>query len=363
MPYRPQILSQMTTTRPESVFNSRVLIVLALVAGLVYTLSAILMPFVLGILLAYVCHPLAQRLLRRGWPPALAALLVMLILGVIVGAFGVLVLPMLYHELNMLTAKLPALINELLASSSPVLQQSLGIDLTTNLDQLRAMLLQNIGVTEAALQKIMRSAGEGGAWILGLLLSLLLVPVVLFYLLKDWTALLSTLKNATPSQYRPALEAFARDIDAVLGQFLRGQLLVMAVMATYYGAGLHLVGLHSGLALGIVTGLLVFIPYVGVFSGFILSLLAALMQGPGLDPVWPVLAVFLLGHVLEGTLVTPRLVGERIGLHPVMVIFALMAFGTLLGFFGVVIALPASAVLRVTLSRLRDALARDGGAA
>ncbi|MDE1990717.1 MAG: AI-2E family transporter [Betaproteobacteria bacterium] len=337
--------------------------VLAVAAALIYALSAILMPFVLAALLAYVCHPLAARLTRPWWPPALAALLVLLLLIGAVVAFGVLVLPMLYHELDLVLTRLPALLGSLRDQSASVLQQSYGIDLGANLDQLREMAQQNLGATESALQKLARSAGAGGAWIAGTLLTLLLVPVVLFYLLKDWSRLLALLLDTVPSARRAAVAEFARDIDSVLGQFLRGQLLVMAVMAAYYALGLALTGLQSGIAIGIMTGLLVFIPYVGVFTGFVLALLAAMIQGPGLELAWPVLGVFALGHALEGTLVTPRLVGERIGLHPVMVIFALMAFGKLLGFFGIIIALPASAVLRVALGRLRRSWARDSGPA
>ncbi|MDE2260194.1 MAG: AI-2E family transporter [Betaproteobacteria bacterium] len=349
----------MTSTRPASRINAWVIALAALAAWLIYTLSTILMPFVLAALLAYVCHPLARRLTRPWFPPALAALLVLLILTGIGAAFGVLVLPMLYYELNQVLAKLPAVLSNVRDVSAPYLQQALGIDLRNNLDQLRDMLQQNIGNTGAALQKLLRSASEGGALVISLLITLLLVPVVLFYLLKDWDRLMVNLLEAVPSRHRLLAISLAQEVDTVLGQFLRGQLVVMAVMASIYAIGLHLIGLQSGVAIGIMTGLLVFIPYVGVFTGFVLAMLAAMIQGPGADLLLPVLAVFATGHILEGTLITPRLVGERIGLHPVMVIFALLAFGKLLGFFGVVIALPTSAVLRVALGRLDRALQDD----
>jgi len=325
----------------------------------VYALSTVLMPFVLATLLAYVCHPLASRLTRPWFPPALAALLVLLLLTGVGAAFGVLILPMLYYELNQVLARLPSALNGLRDLSAPFLQQTLGINLSTNLDQLRDMLQQNIGSTEAALQKLLRSASEGGALVLSVLVTLLLVPVVLFYLLKDWSRLVQLTFAAVPPRYRAQVGSLAQEIDAVLGQFLRGQLVVMTIMAALYATGLHLVGLNSGIAIGITTGILVFIPYVGVFTGLILALLAAIIQGPGSDLLLPVLGVFAVGHMLEGSLITPRFVGERIGLHPVMVIFALLAFGKLLGFFGVVIALPASAVLRVALSRLDHAFMQD----
>ncbi len=351
----------MTNSRPGSRLLPAGLAMFFLAAGLIYLLSAILLPFVLALLLAYVCHPLVARL-TRGWiTPALASLMVLLILTGLAFVLCLLVVPMLYQELNLVLARLPSSLAQLKDSWGTLLQQNLGIDLNNNLNNLREMLQQDMGTTEAGLQKLLHSASEGGLFLLGLLATLLLVPVVLFYLLKDWTGLLSSLLSAVPSRYRESVLDFSREVDSALGQFLRGQLMVMAVMSVFYSAGLALVGLHSGLAIGILTGLLVFIPYVGVFTGFVLAVLAALVQGSDLSLLWLVMGVYAAGHALEGTLVTPRLVGDRIGLHPVMVIFSLMAFGKLLGFFGILIALPASAVLRVIMGHIKRFFDQDGG--
>jgi predicted PurR-regulated permease PerM len=322
-------------------------------AALIYALSTILMPFVLGTLLAYICHPLAARLTRPWFPSALASLLVLLLLTSLIALFGVLVVPMLYHEINEVLARLPAAISGFRQWSSPWLQDVLGVDFGTSVSQVRELVLQNIGSTELAMQKVVNSASEGGRVLLEILVTLLLVPVVFFYLLKDWNRLIPKLQAAIPSTHRARVTDLALEIDTMLGQFLRGQLLVMAAMACFYSIGLSLAGLNAGLAIGLLTGFLVFIPYIGVFTGFVLAMLAALVQDPGNTALLlPVAGVYALGHALEGTVVTPRLVGERIGLHPVAVIFALMAFGKLLGFFGVVVALPATAVLWVLVRRL-----------
>ncbi len=353
----------MTNSRPGSRLLPVGMVMIFLAVGLIYLLSPILLPFVLALLLAYVCRPLVACL-TRGWiTPALASLLVLLILTGLAFVLCLLVVPMLYQELNLVLAKLPSTLAQLKDAWGPFLQQNLGVDLNSNLNNLRDMLQQNMGATEAGLQKLLRSASEGGLFLLGVLVTLLLVPVVLFYLLKDWTGLLASLISAVPLRYREPVLDFAQEVDSALGQFLRGQLMVMAVMSVFYSTGLMLVGLHSGLAIGILTGLLVFIPYVGVFTGFVLAVLAALVQGPDLSLLWLVMGVYAAGHALEGTLVTPRLVGDRIGLHPVMVIFSLMAFGKLLGFFGILIALPASAVLRVVIGHVKRLIDPDSGTA
>ncbi len=328
----------------------RILLILAGLA-LIISLSHILMPFVLGLLLAYVCHPLARRLTQPWLPASVAALLVLLLLtGALLG-MGLLILPMIYHELNQVFTRLPQALLVLRDNLPPALNGLLGIDGTPNPEALRALVQQHLGEAEGALRQVLGSARAGGAVLLESLLTLMLVPVVLFYLLKDWQGLWKRLLIRVPAAQQQKTLGLVQEIDQMLGQYLRGQLLVMITMALIYATGLYLVGLHSGIALGALSGLLVFIPYVGVFTGFVLALLAALIQGPEFSMIFPVVSVYVLGHLLEGSLITPRLVGKRIGLHPLVVILALMSFGKLLGFFGILIALPASAILRLVLER------------
>ena len=178
------------------------------------------------------------------------------------------------------------------------------------------------------------------------------MPVVLFYLLRDWNGLLAQIEELLPRRWHPQLSGIAREIDAVLAEFLRGQISVMVLMSVLYVCGLWLAGLEFALPIGVITGMLVFVPYVGVLTGLVLATVVALMQFPSIGGIVPVWIVFAIGQTLEGMLVTPLLVGKRIGLHPVAVIFALLAFGQIFGFFGVLLALPASAALLVGLRHL-----------
>jgi predicted PurR-regulated permease PerM len=177
--------------------------------------------------------------------------------------------------------------------------------------------------------------------------------VVLFYLLLDWQDMMARLSAIVPRPWHGKLVSVASDIDVVLSQYLRGQILVMAILAAYYCVALWLADIPSALSIGVVTGLLIFIPYLGFATGLILALLVATLQFAGWGPIVAVLIVYGIGQLLEGFLLTPFLVGERIGLHPLAVIFALMAFGQLFGFFGVLAALPASAALLVGLREVR----------
>jgi len=187
--------------------------------------------------------------------------------------------------------------------------------------------------------------------------NLVLIPVALFYLMVEWAGLVRAVRQLIPPRLRPATDAFARDADAVLGQYLRGQLLVMLLLALYYSLGLRLFGLDLALPIGVFTGLAVFVPYLGFGLGLLLAMLAGLLQFAGegglTHTLLMVAVVYGAGQVLESFVLTPKLVGERIGLHPLAVIFALLAFGQLLGFLGVLVALPVSAVLLVAVRRLQ----------
>jgi predicted PurR-regulated permease PerM len=179
--------------------------------------------------------------------------------------------------------------------------------------------------------------------------------VVLFYLLRDWNQMIARVDSLIPRHLQERAHKIFGEIDAVLAEFLRGQVVVMLVMAAYYVIALWLANLQFALPIGLLTGLLVFIPYVGAVTGFVLGTMAALLQFGSLTGLAWVWVAFAIGQTLEGMVITPTLVGERIGLHPVAVIFALLAFGSLFGFFGVLLALPASAALLVALRQLRAA--------
>jgi predicted PurR-regulated permease PerM len=190
--------------------------------------------------------------------------------------------------------------------------------------------------------------------------NLVLVPLVLFYLLFDWNRMLARLQVVVPRRWLDKTLQLARDMDQMLSQYLRGQLLVMAVLAVYYSVALSLAGFEIALPVGIFTGLAVFIPYLGFATGLVLALLAALLQFGDWYGFAAVAVVYGIGQILESFILTPRLVGERIGLHPLAVIFALLAFGQLFGFFGVLLALPVSAILSSALREVRRGYLASG---
>lgn len=323
------------------------------VALLLWLLAAVLTPFVVAAVLAYALHPAVEVLARRRWPRVLAVLLVEGLALTLALAVLLLIVPVLVKELPLLKAQVPLLLDKLAQSLGPWLGRW-GIQVALDTASIKAWLS---GLLDANMSDWMStalaSARIGGSVLLAVLGNAILVPVVLFYLLIDWADLALRVQSLVPPRLHDRMVGFLGECDAVLGQYLRGQLLVMAVLAVYYAAGLALVGFDLALPVGVFTGLAVAIPYVGFGLGLLLALLAAALQFGTAAGLLSVAAVYGLGQLLEGFVLTPRLVGERIGLGPLAVIFALMAFGQLFGFVGVLVALPASAVVVVALRRLR----------
>lgn len=351
------ILTHMTVpTAPPNL--ARPLTYLALAAAfayLVYLLSPILTPFLLAIALAYLGDPWVDRLQRLRVPRALAALLVMLALLLAVIALILLLAPLVHAQFELLLQQLPALLGWAEQTLLPWLRQTLGLDLPTDRALLGVWLrehLKDLGGLSASVPQL----ADRGFALVGFLAGLLLVPVVMFYLLRDWDRILTQLAGWIPRPVRPRMLTILGEIDAVLAQFVRAQLGVIVLMALIYSLGLWLIGLDYALAVGVVSGVLVFVPYLGLIVGVTLGSLAALTQFGEFTALIQVWAVFALGQLLEGMVITPWLVGERLGLHPVAVIFALMAFGQLFGFLGILLAIPAAAAIVVVLRHLRAGL-------
>ncbi len=320
---------------------------------LLFLLSPILSPFLLAGILAYICAPLVARLENLGLPRLVAVPLVMLLVAAAMVLLVLILLPLLHEEAQQLVARLPtvlALVNE---RAMPWLKEHFDIQLKLDTASLSKLLADNQDSTQLIAQKLFQSLRIGGIALFGIIANLFLAPVVMFYLLRDWQLILARLSAAIPRPWHAKTLAIVKEIDAVLAEFLRGQVLVMLLLAGYYSAGLFLTGVSFALPVGMLTGLLVFVPYLGFATGFILALLVAVLQFSGMTPVISVLAVYGIGQMLEGFVLTPWLVGKRIGLHPLAVIFALLAFGQLFGFFGVLLALPVSAALLVGLREVR----------
>ena len=321
-------------------------------AAALYLLGPVLAPFVIAAVLGYVLNPLVDRLTARRWPRPLAALLVEVLALLTALAVLLLIVPILVKEIPTLRNQIPVLLERLDGWLSPLLAQ-FGLNVSLDIASLKDLVVAQLGEnTESWLRTALSSLRIGGSFLLGLVGAGVLLPVVLFYTLADWPDLVRRADSLVPPRMRPNFHDFMGECDRMLSQYLRGQLLVMGILAAFYSIGLGLFRFDLALPVGVFTGLAVFIPYVGFGLGCALALLAGFLEfGSG----YAVLAVvFGAGQLLEGFFLTPRLVGERIGLHPLAVIFALLAFGQLFGFVGVLVALPASAVLLVAIRRVRS---------
>lgn len=327
------------------------LAIAAIASWLVWLLSPILAPFLAGAIIAYVLNPLVNRLEGRIGRTAAVVLVMLLALVAVVGLL-LIVLPLFYKEARMMVERLPDFLTWLNNNIAPLMHSHLGMMVVFDLESAKNFLTQLLQTNKGLVQQLLGSLQIGGLAVLGFLINLLLVPVVLFYLLRDWNDLLARIDRMIPRGRRVQILGIAAEIDAVLAEFLRGQLLVIVVMVLFYSGALWLADLDFALPIGVITGGLVFIPYVGAFIGTALGTVAALLQFDAFTGVLFVWAAFGAGQALEGMLVTPMLVGKRIGLHPVAVIFALLAFGQVFGFFGVLLALPASAALLVGMRHM-----------
>jgi predicted PurR-regulated permease PerM len=323
--------------------------------GLVWLLSPVLMPFVTAAVLAYVLAPAVERLTRRRWPRVVAVVIVELIALALVTGVLLLIVPILSRELPLLREQIPVLAGRINETVVPLLR-GWGIQVSLDIASVKAFVLKYLNANvDDSLATLISSARIGGSFVLALLGNLVLLPVVLFYLLLDWPRLVAWLRELVPLRQLERVTGFLRECDEVLGQYLRGQMLVMAVLAVYYTVALALAGFDLALPIGVFTGLGIFVPYLGFGLGALLATLAALLQFGNLYGLLAVLLIYGIGQLMESFVLTPRLVGERIGLHPIAVIFALLAFGHLFGFVGVLIALPAGALTLVALRRARTA--------
>lgn len=320
---------------------------------LLYLLGSILTPFVAAAILAYALNPGVDRLERWRIPRVLGVVIVILVFLSALLALFLIVVPVLQKEAPQLRDQIPIMLDKVNEVAGPKLRE-LGFKGKLDSAGIRKILTQQLSTSsEAILDAVLASAKIGGTAILGWLVTVILVPVVLFYLLLDWHKLVQRVQDAVPRRWLPRTIDMFAEVDLLLAQYLRGQLLVMLVLAVYYSSALALAGFEVALPVGIITGLLVFIPYLGFGLGLILALIAAVLQFQGWHGLIIVAVVYGFGQILEGFFLTPRLVGERIGLNPLAVIFALMAFGQFFGFTGVLLALPCSAILMVAFKHLR----------
>ena len=318
--------------------------------GLLYLLSPILTPFVVSALLAYLGDPLVDRLQVRGIGRSLAVTLVFLLILTLLLALAVVLVPLLERQITTLFEKLPGYLAWTRETLVPWVQAKLGLaGSLTDVGKLQELLAEHWKEAGGIVSGLVGSVSRSGLALVGWMANLVLIPVLTFYLLRDWDDLVAGVHTLLPRNIAPAVGAVARESDDMLGAFLRGQLMVMLSLALMYTAGLWLVGLDFALLIGLFAGLVSFVPYLGLILGIIAAGVAAVFQFQGWEQLPWVALVFVAAQMVEGYLLTPKFVGERIGLHPVAVIFAIMAGGQLYGFFGVLLALPVAAVVMVVI--------------
>jgi predicted PurR-regulated permease PerM len=342
---------------------------LALVALLLWLFSGVLLPFAAAVAFSYVLDPVVDRLERFGLNRLGATVLIMACFVFVLAVVSILLLPALWRQLDSFIRALPAYAGTLTALISTeierlsqqyggVVAEKLGLggkagaDLTNATSELIAKAAQWAA-------SFLDSLLTRGAALINLISLLVVTPVVTFYMLLDWEKMIATIDGLVPLHYRGTVRELAREINTAIAGFLRGQSLVCLFLGVWYGVGLSLIGLDFGLLIGITAGILSYIPYVGSTSALLLSSLVAIVQG------WPHWKLFIMsiivvfaGQFLEGNILSPKLVGESVGLHPVWVIFALLAFGTLFGFTGLIVAVPLAAtagvILRFAVKRYRE---------
>jgi predicted PurR-regulated permease PerM len=327
-----------------------------LVIVLLWVLGPVLVPFAVAAVLAYALQPLVLKLQKLSpfIPRVLCVVLVEVIALLAVLGILLLLVPILTREIPLLQQQLPALLDRLAVNVNPWLER-FGWQLTLDVESLKAQIIKYLSSNrEDWMDPLVASLKLGGSFALTAIGNLILIPVVLFYLLNEWDRWVMHVLQWVPLQWRPAYDSFMNECDAVLGQYLRGQLLVMLALSVFYAGGLLAFGLDLAIPIGVFTGLAVCVPYLGFGLGLMLALLAGILQFASLKAVVMVALVFGVGQLIEGFWLTPKWVGERIGLHPLAVIFALLALGQIFGFVGVLVALPASAVILVALRRVRD---------
>ncbi len=347
----------MTFTKEQFQTAIWLLVGIAMVLLLVI-LGPVLMPFVTGAIIAYMLNPLVDRLChikiaRRTLPRFIGVLIAMLLLLASILALSLIVLPLMQNEIPLLGEQIPRFLDQLNAYLAPrLLEYNIQIQLDS--DSVKQMLSHRLAQSSQKITAgILESVKVGGTAVIGLIANILLIPMVIYYLLVDWHAIIKRLHLSIPRRWVGKTTDLIKETDNLLAQYLRGQLLVMLVLAAYYSCALTLAGFSVALPVGILTGLLVFIPYLGFGFGLCLAIIGAVLQNDPLHGLLMIAIIYGTGQIMEGFYLTPRLVGKRIGLPPLAVIFALLAFGQLFGFIGVLLALPAAAITSVAFKHVR----------
>jgi predicted PurR-regulated permease PerM len=319
---------------------------LLVVVVFLWLFSGILLPFILGAALAYLLDPVADRLQRIGMSRLFATLTIVLLAVVAIAVAVLIIVPILVSQLEAFLARLPSYVARLQALGTWFLQTEVGLYFGSR--ESGANLNEMVSKGAAWFASMLGSLWAGGQALIGLVSLLVVTPVVAFYLLLDWDRMLAWLDSLIPRHNVETVRRLAREIDIALAAFVRGQGAVCLILGLLYAVSLSLVGLNFGFLIGAMAGLISFIPYVGTILGFVTSVGVALVQfWPNWIPIVIVAAIFVFGQMVEGYFLQPRLIGSSVGVHPVWLMFALFAFGSLFGFVGLLLAVPATAAIGV----------------
>ncbi|WP_455375062.1 AI-2E family transporter [Kaarinaea lacus] len=333
-------------------------LIFAVIVGtgiLVYLLAPVITPFLMGALLAYLGDPLVDRLEAKKLSRTVSVIIVFVFIFLVVLLIPVVLLPLIEQQISALATNFPKYIDWIQLNVVPFISQTFNIDPSIlNTATLKQSIVTSWREVGGFAGNIVSGISKSSVVLLSWLANLVLVPVVTFYLLRDWDVMMEKIRQLLPRATEPTVVKLAKECDDVLGQFLRGQVTVMIALGIIYTVGLWIVGLDLALLVGMIAGLVSFVPYLGFIVGIVLAGIAAIMQFGDMTYLLYVAIVFGIGQALEGMLLTPLLVGDKIGLHPVAVIFAVMAGGQLFGFVGVLLALPVAAVIVVLLRHVHE---------
>ncbi len=341
------------TPLQQSLLFVVILVSVALFGTFIYQLAPILTPFMVAAALAYLTDPLVESLtLKLKMPRVVAVTIVFMVVLLIVVVVLVFLVPALQNQLMALAARVPQWLEWLQKTLIPQLS-ALGItEQDLGFDTLKKALSEHMTQASAAAKWAWKTLFHSGMAIIEGFMHLFIICIATFYLLRDWQKIVVAIHALLPKKYAPMITKVVLECDTVLATFVRGQLSVMATLGVIYGVGLALIGVNYSLLLGMLAGLLSIVPYLGSIVGLGSSLAVAYFQFPTIWPVVGVIVLFGVGNILEGMVITPLLIGDKLGLHPVVVIFAVLAGGHLLGFVGVVLALPITAILVVIIREL-----------
>jgi len=338
--------------------DSQKWLVFAFIAGsawLVYLLAPVLMPFAFAAMLAYLGDPLTDKLETYQLSRTKAVLVVFAVMTLVFVLILLLLVPLLEYQIEHFVSSLPDYVAWLNETVIPWAQRRFRLGIRpVNLSQIVNLIKGHWEQAGGIAATVMTSVSHSGGVIAEWLMNLLLIPVVTFYLLRDWDGLVVKVHDLLPRRIAPTAAKLASEVDTVLAAFVRGQLYVMLALGCIYSIGLWMTGLDLALLIGMLAGLVSFVPYLGAIVGIVTACVAALVQFHELIHLVPVAIVFIIGQSLEGMVLTPMLVGDKIGLHPVAVMFAVLAGGQLFGFLGILLALPVASVIMVLLRHVHE---------